>query len=79
MYKKREVPFRFSLRKCDCVFLILNIAYFLWNWTLIPYVPNPLIGGVPLQALLYFLSAPIASIMWGIYMYKFWLGRLWSD
>ncbi len=50
------------------LFIILNICYFVFNYLLIPYLPNPLVFGfLPFQLFCYIASAPLAAILWGTY------------
>lgn len=54
------------------LFLVLNIIYFGFNFFVIPYLPNPILfGWLPLHMLCFFGSAPVSSIIWGIYYHSF--------
>ena len=54
------------------VFVILNIIYFGFNFLVVEYLPNPILfGWLPLQMFLWFVSAPVSSVIWGIYFKKF--------
>ena len=59
-------------KSAKALFAIVNVLYFGINFFVIEYVPNPILfGWLPLQMLLWFGSAPVASIIWGIYYRKF--------
>lgn len=54
------------------LFLIFNIAYFAFDWLLIPYVPNPILfGWLPLQMFLMFGVPIIAAVVWALYYNTF--------
>lgn len=53
------------------LFIFLNIIFFAFAYIGITFIPNPLIMGIPLQLLAYFLLAPLASLMWGLYFIPF--------
>ena len=53
-------------------FILFNIIYFLTDYVLVTFMPNPVFfGWLPLQlAILLFLPVP-AAIVWGLYFNKF--------
>ncbi|WP_408008425.1 hypothetical protein ACJROX_27850 [Pseudalkalibacillus sp. A8] len=54
------------------LFIVFNIAYFTFDWILIPYLPNPILfGWLPLQMFLLFAAPIIAAILWGLYFNAF--------
>lgn len=54
------------------LFIFLNAAYFIFNYLLIPYLPNPLLfGWLPFQLFSYFASLVIAAILWGTYFNRY--------
>lgn len=54
------------------LFLVFNIAYFTFDWILIPYLPNPLLfGWMPLQLFAMFAAPIVAAIVWGFYYNAF--------
>ena len=54
------------------VFIIINIIFFAYNFLIIPILPNPILfGWMSLHYLLFFGSAPIASLIWGLYYIPF--------
>lgn len=59
-------------KQAKFIFLIVNILFFAFNFFVVEYMPNPILfGWLPLQMLCWFGSAPLASIIWGIYYKKF--------
>lgn len=54
------------------IFVIFNICYFLFDWIIVTFIPNPILfGWLPTQ-LCFLLFLPIlASIIWGIYFNAF--------
>ena len=54
------------------LFIIINIIFFVFNFVVIPLLPNPILfGWMSLHYLLFFGTAPIGSIIWGIYFIRF--------
>lgn len=54
------------------IFAIVNIIFFVFNFCVIPLLPNPILfGWLSLHYLLFFGTAPIGSIIWGIYFIRF--------
>lgn len=54
------------------LFWIVNILFFAFNFLVIPLLPNPILfGWMSLHYLLFFGTAPIGSIIWGLYFTKF--------
>ncbi|WP_186567188.1 hypothetical protein [Lawsonibacter celer] len=54
------------------LFVIVNIIFFAFNFVVIPILPNPILfGWLSLHYLLFFGTAPIGSIIWGIYFIRF--------
>lgn len=54
------------------LFIIINIIFFAFNFVVIPLLPNPILfGWMSLHYLLFFGTAPIGSIIWGIYFIRF--------
>ncbi|MCD8349709.1 MAG: hypothetical protein LUC93_03765 [Planctomycetaceae bacterium] len=53
-------------------FVIINIVYFVFNYFIVPYLPNPLVFGfMPFQLFCYLACAPIAALVWGLYFTMF--------
>lgn len=59
------------------VFIILNIAYFIFDYICIPYInPNGvLFGFIPFQMALYGGMGIVSGILWGTYFWKFFAGQ----
>lgn len=56
------------------IFIILNAIYFVFNYFCIPYLPNPLLfGWLPLQLFAYITSAPVAALLWGTYLRRYYV------
>ena len=56
----------------DTLFIIINIIFFAFNFLVIPILPNPILfGWLSLHYLLFFGTAPIGSLIWGIYFVRF--------
>lgn len=53
------------------IFILLNVAYFLFNYIFITMIPNPIIWGIPLQLLLYIACAPLSALLWASYYIPF--------
>lgn len=54
------------------LFIIFNVVYFFFDWTLLPYVPNTILfGWIPLQMFLLFVVPILGAIVWGIYFNAF--------
>lgn len=58
------------------LFIVLNIIYFGFHFFGISLMPNPLLfNWLPLQEFLYWVSVPVASLIWGIYYTRFFRGQ----
>ncbi|GIN22287.1 MAG TPA: hypothetical protein DEO65_12930 [Bacillus bacterium] len=59
-------------KKAKVLFILFNVAYFTFDWMLIPYMPNPLLfGWMPLQMFLLFGLPLVAATVWAIYYNAF--------
>lgn len=59
-------------KSSKALFWIVNILFFAFNFLVIPLLPNPILfGWMSLHYLVFFGTAPIGSIIWGIYFIKF--------
>lgn len=63
-------------KSSKALFWIVNILYFAFNFLVIPLLPNPILfGWMSLHYLVFFGTAPIGSIIWGIYFIKFFANQ----
>ena len=63
-------------KSSKALFWIVNILYFAFNFLVIPLLPNPILfGWMSLHYLVFFGTAPIGSIIWGIYFIKFFTNQ----
>ncbi|CAI9392970.1 MULTISPECIES: hypothetical protein [Bacillaceae] len=54
------------------LFILFNIVYFVFDWMVIPYLPNPLLfNWLPLQMFLLFALPIVGAIVWGLYFNSF--------
>ena len=61
-----------KMKPSTIVFIIINIIYFVFNFVVIPLLPNPILfGWMSLHYLLFFGMAPIGAIIWGVYFIRF--------
>ncbi|MFS0646285.1 MULTISPECIES: hypothetical protein [Siminovitchia] len=59
-------------KKAKVLFILFNVAYFTFDWMLIPYMPNPLLfGWMPLQMFLLFGLPLVAALVWALYYNTF--------
>ena len=55
------------------IFIILNIAYFIFDYACIPliYPEGVIFGFIPFQMFLYAIMGVGSALLWGIYFYFF--------
>lgn len=54
------------------LFVVFNIAFYVFNFLLVPYMPNFLVFGfMPFQLFLYLIGGPLVALIWGLYFRKF--------
>ena len=55
------------------IFIILNIAYFIFDYACIPliYPEGVIFGFIPFQMFLYAIMGVGSALLWGIYFYLF--------
>lgn len=62
------------------IFALINVVYFVFNYFIIPYLPNPLVWGwMPGQLLAYLAAMLFAAAFWGVYFNAFFNTQTHND